>query len=101
MVINMTKLVMVESIATFRHRYVIELEDNDPSEWASDEWTIRDDDPEFIEFSQKFLGSLENSCRVMDQDEFIKIFDEDNDYLKDISLERKLEFINKIQKDPT
>ena len=44
---------MVESISTFRHRYIIELEDNDPSEWASDEWTIRDYDPEFIEFSQK------------------------------------------------
>ena len=88
---------MVETVASFRHRYVIELNDNDPIENALDECVMQENNLEFIEFSQKYLGSHEYSHRVIDEQEFIRIFDEDNDYLKDFGIERKLEFINKIE----
>jgi hypothetical protein len=95
----MKKLVMIESVATFVHRNVIELDENDPIEYALDEFVMRQDDPDFKEFSQKYLGTLEMDHYEISQEEYLRKFDQENDYLKSHSVGFKLSFINKITKD--
>jgi len=48
----MTKFVLVETVASYRMRYVVELNDNDPAEWAMD--TVVMD--EAGEIGQQYLG---------------------------------------------
>lgn len=89
------KLVMVDVLHQFRMRYCVEVED--VIEHALDEVTIRENDTNFKEFSQKSLEpSIILSHREINEEEYIRMFNEDNDYLKDWSLENKLNFINKI-----
>ncbi|NDG32254.1 hypothetical protein EB118_19525 [bacterium] len=82
------KYVLVETISMFRQRYVV-LAKNE--EHAKDEVTMMDDD--FKEFSQLHLDEIISSTRVLTEDELIKQFDEDNDYLKGWSKEKKLKNI--------
>ena len=91
----MKKLVMVESLSQFRLRYVIEVEDD--IDHALDEYIMRESDIEFKEFSQKHL----NPTTIIEhyeitQEEYLEMFDQDNDYLKDWDTERKLNWVNKI-----
>lgn len=72
-----TELVLVETVQTFRHRYVVEVPKG-KAEWALDTVTME----EAKEFSQKHLGEQISSHRVVSREEVIRIFKEDNDYLK-------------------
>jgi hypothetical protein len=89
----MTKLVMVEELCTFRHRYVVELNDDDPAVWAEDSVVCKDPDS-FCEFSQYHVGDQILSHRVISEEEYLRMFDEDNDYLSDWPVEKKMSFIN-------
>jgi hypothetical protein len=81
----MSKFVMVDCISTYRMRYCVELNDDDPKEWAMDTVVME----EAKEFSQEHLGEMITSHRVLsDKEEAFEIFREDNEYLKDISEER-------------
>mgnify|MGYP003334379133 FL=1 len=52
---------------------------------------------EFKEFSQEHVGTNIFSSREIDKDEFLKLFDKDNAYLKSWSDEEKFKkMINKI-----
>lgn len=90
----MKKLVMVECVSLFRIRYVVEVEDD--IDHALDEVVSRESDIEFQEFSQKHLGGSIISHREIFKEEYLKIFNEDNDYLQSWTEEQKLQFINKI-----
>ena len=90
----MSKLVLVEELCTFRHRYVVELEDSDPAEWAKDSVVCKDPET-FSEFSQQHLGDQILSHRVISEEEYLQMFDEDNHYLADSSIDHKMAFINK------
>ena len=91
-----TQLVLVEAISQFRERYVVEVPvGEDKIEWALDTVTM----DKAQEFSQKWLGETIISHRVVSTDEVIKLFDEDNDYLKDWSEDKKLEFITEWSKN--
>lgn len=91
----MKKLVMVDSLHQFRMRYCVEVEDN--IDHALDEVTLREFDMDFHEFSQKSLEpTVILSHREITEEEYLKMFDEDNDYLKNWTKEQKLNFINKI-----
>jgi len=100
-----TQFVLVECISQFRHRYVVEVpigkyslndEVRDKSEWALDTVAME----EAKEFSQKHLGETIVSHRVISQDELIKLCDEDNDYCKDWSDEKKFEaFVTEWKED--
>ena len=91
------KYVMVEAIAQYRMRYCVELNADDPSEWAMDTVTMN----EAKEFSQYWLGETITSHRVVDQEEILKLSDEDNDYCKSWSDEKKLEvFVTPIDYKP-
>lgn len=90
----MKKLVLVETVSSFRHRYVVEVEDD--IDHALDEFVMRKGDVNFNEFSQEHLDEIIYAHREITMDEYYKLFDKDNDYLKKWSNEQKLSFINKI-----
>jgi hypothetical protein len=54
-------------------------------------------DDEFKEFSQKHIDECISSVRKLkDNQEYIDLFNEDNDYLDAWSEEKKFSFINRI-----
>jgi len=91
---------MVTVISTHRMRYAVpvsELQKLNPTvpvnavEWAMDLVT----EERVSEFSQKWLGEQIVDAEVLTEDEVLKLFDKDNDYLKDWTLEKKLSHIRK------
>lgn len=80
----MSKWVLVDTISTFRMRYVVEAPDDHP-EWALDTVTMN----EAKEFSQEHLGETIVSHRVVTEEEALQICDVDNEYLKSWSAEQK------------
>ena len=95
----MKKLVMVDCLSQFRIRYCVEVEDD--IDHALDEVIMEYDDTKFNEFSQEHLrpSPVILSHREISKEEYLRMFDEDNDYLKDWSEEQKFKFINKINYD--
>lgn len=83
---------MVETISMFRIRYVIEAENADH---AKDEVTMNNDG-NLREFSQYHVDEMITSTREIDQTEYLRMFDEDNDYLREWTEDQKLGFINVI-----
>lgn len=73
-----TKIVLVDCISQFRTRYAVELDENEPSEYALDDIATRLGDDGFKEFSQIHLGEMTISHREMTLDEAIKVAREDN-----------------------
>lgn len=88
------KLVLVDTISQFRIRYVVEVEDD--IDHALDEVVCSEHKTEFAEFSQTHLGTNIVSHREITKEEYLKLFDEDNNYLKSWSDEQKLKYINRI-----
>lgn len=83
---------MVETISMFRIRYVIEAE---CAEHAKDEVTMNNDG-NLREFSQYHVDEMITSTREIDQNEYLRMFDEDNDYLREWTEDQKLSFVNVI-----
>ena len=83
---------MVETVSLFRIRYVIEAENADH---AKDEVTMNNDG-NLREFSQYHVDEMITSTREIDQTEYLRMFDEDNDYLREWTEDQKLGFINVI-----
>lgn len=91
----MSKLVMVDVLSSFRMRYVVQVQDN--IEDALDEVVIRETDTDFKEFSQMHLDPTSIiDYREITEEEYFKLFDRDNDYLKSWTDEQKKRFINVI-----
>ena len=91
------KYVVVDTVATYRMRYVVsmeELQEENPDYpvdpvWACDSVTCE----EVEEFSQKYLGEQIIDHYVVDENAIIDTFDRDNDYLKEWTREQKIEYI--------
>ena len=77
------KLALVETVSTFRHRYVVEIPEGKLS-WAED--TVVSEEAE--EFSQKHLEQTIVSSREISVEEMHDLFVKDNDYLKDWTVEK-------------
>jgi bifunctional DNA-binding transcriptional regulator/antitoxin component of YhaV-PrlF toxin-antitoxin module len=91
-----TKLVMVETVSMFRMRYVVEIPKNKPVDWALDTVTME----EAAEFSQKHIAEDIISHRVITKEEFLEMFDKDNDYLKSWDEQKKFSvFTTKINSE--
>ena len=90
------KLYVVETISMFRMRYVIEAKE---AEHASDEVICELGKDNFKEFSQHHVDEVITSTREISKEEYLKMFDNDNDYLDKWSDEQKFGFINKIKYD--
>ena len=86
-------LYIVDVMSTFRMRYVVEAENEGH---ALDEVTCNEHDTEFKEFSQHHVGTHIFSSQEISKDEYLEMFDKDNDYLKGWSKKQKLNQINKI-----
>ena len=84
------ELVLVECISTFRMRYVVEVPKG-KKEWAMDTVVMN----EAEELSQEHLGEQIVSHRVIDEEEYLRVFNEDNAYLSSWDNEQKLRFINR------
>ena len=86
----MTKF-LVETVSMFRMRYVIEANN---VEHAKSEVTANMG--ELYEFSQLHVDEMITSVREIDQSEYLRQFDEDNECLKDWADEDKLSFVNVV-----
>lgn len=84
--------VLVETVAMFRHRYVVETPDDHP-EYALD--TVVCDEAK--EVSQLFLDETIVSHRVITDAEYLDLFDADNEYLSEWSDEKKMEYITRVK----
>jgi hypothetical protein len=89
-----TEKVLVETVSTFRMRYVVEVPVG-KKEWALDTVTMN----EAEEFSQEHIGEQIVSHRVIDNEEYLRVFNEDNDYLKSWSDEQKFKFVTPLPED--
>lgn len=95
----MTKYAVVTAISQFRIRYAIPMDQlqmlntDAPVElqWAEDCVTC----DEVEQFSQKHLGETIVDTVEMNEEEILKLFDIDNDYLSGWTQEKKLEHIKK------
>lgn len=96
----MTKYVIVTAVSSYRMRYAIpvdELQRMNPDvsiegreiEWANDSVTCE----EVQEFSQKHIGEQIVDTKVFSEEEMLELFDKDNDYLKDWSTEKKIDYV--------
>ena len=79
-----TQWVLVETISTFRERYMVEVPvgvdryGKDKADWALDTVTLE----EAKEFSQEHLGETIMSHRVVTKEEALALCDKDNDYAR-------------------
>lgn len=80
---------LVETISMHRIRYVVECES---SVHAKDVVTMN----EAEEFSQMHIDEMITSTREIDDAEYLRVFDEDNEYLKSWSDEQKFKFVHKV-----
>ena len=80
---------LVETISIHRIRYVVECE---TAEHAKDCVTMN----EAEEFSQLHIDEMITSTRVIDDLEYLLLFDEDNPYLKDWDEEHKFKYVYKV-----
>lgn len=76
-----TKLVLVDTVNTFRLRYLIEMPAHSDSEWALDTVVMN----QAREFSQKHLDETIVSHRVISRDEALHLCRTENDYACDWS----------------
>lgn len=88
---------MVEAISMFRMRYVIDAKNADH---AMDEVTMNDNG-DLREFSQKHIAENITSVRQIDDQEYLRMFDEDNDYLAGWDENSKFNWVNVINYDET
>jgi len=82
---------LVETVSMFRMRYVIEANN---AQHAKDEVTTNEG--QLYEFSQLHVDEMITSVREIDQAEYLRQFDEDNEYLKEWTDEDKLSFVNVV-----
>jgi hypothetical protein len=83
---------LVETISMFRMRYVVECES---AEHAQDTVTMN----EAEEFSQMHIDELVTSAREIDDAEYLRVFDEDNDYLREWTEGQKFKYVHKVNYD--
>ena len=93
----MSKIVLVETVSTFRHMYAVEIKDEDPIEYALDDITahVSFDVLGLEEFAQNHVDESVFSYREITEDDYLKIFDKENDYLKEWTPELKKRYIYK------
>lgn len=82
---------LVEAVSMFRMRYVVDAKCPD---YAKDLVVMKEDD--LKEFSQRHLDEIISDAREITNDEYLALFDKDNDYLKDWPEDRKFNFVNII-----
>ena len=80
------KLYLIRTISSFVHNYAVRADSVEEAVQLVEDQTIE-------EMSQRHIGELTTDSHEIDEDEYIEIFDRENDYLSDWSRERKLSWI--------
>ena len=77
--------------------FAVELKDDDPIEYALDDVThlTTGGETKLQEFAQNHIAEDIFSYREISEEEYLKIFDKENDYLKNWKTEQKKQFIYK------
>lgn len=83
---------LIETISTSRHRYVFEANNEQD---AINEMDYLDCD-DIKEFSQLHIGEDVSHSREISDEEYMELFNEDNEYFSRWTDELKLSLINKI-----
>ncbi len=93
----MSKIVLVETVSTFRHIYAVELIDDVPDDYALDSVVnlACGGESTLEEFAQQHVAEDIFSHRVVSEEEYLKMFDEMNPYFIEWSDEQKKKFIYK------
>ena len=84
------KLVLLQYVTTFKSQYVVEVDSNSDVK-ASDINPMELQD----EFSSIHLSDIPYDTREITQEEYLRLFDENNAYLLPWPIEKKLSLINK------
>lgn len=84
---------LVETVSMFRMRYVVEAK---CVEHAKDEVVMNISEGNLQEFSQKHIDEVIISSREIDREQYLQMFNEDNEYLQDWDEDQKLQFINEV-----
>jgi hypothetical protein len=87
------KIYAVETISLFRHTYYVKAKEESH---ALDEVVCRLSDENFIEGSQKYISEEIANVIELTEEEFLKLFDKENDYLQNWSNAKKLSWVNHI-----
>jgi hypothetical protein len=98
----MSKIVLVETVSSFRHVHAVELPDDSPDDWAVEDVIseMSKDDPDMSEVGQKWISEEIFSHRVVDEKEYLRVFDEMNGpYFAEWPVEKKKEFIFKRKQE--
>lgn len=85
-----TELVLVETISTFKHQYVVEVPKG-KAEWALDDVTMES----VGEMSQTHLGEQISGYRTITEEEFIQEFDKNNEYASKWDKPLKMKYIKR------
>jgi hypothetical protein len=85
-----TKLVLVETVSSFRMRYVVEIPE-DASEEIAHDFALNSEDVK--EFSQKHVGEEVTGSYTIDDMHLLRVFDRDNSYLSSWNDAAKLESV--------
>lgn len=88
------KIVIVETLSVFKHKYAVEVREESH---ALDEVVCNLGNPNFTELSQVHLDEIISGHTVVDAREYLKLFDKENDYLKDWTEDQKFSWINKAE----
>lgn len=87
------KIYKIEVLSVFKMTYYIKAK---CQEHALDEYVCSKDTDDFKEGAQCHLDEIFSDVKELSEEEFIADFDMRNSYLKNSSLEEKLEFVNEI-----
>lgn len=83
------RLFIVETLSTYRHRYAVYADNEDAAYQA-----VADESVD--EMSQLFLGEVNRGITEVTEQQYLTMFDEDNDYLKSWDADKKLSFITEV-----
>lgn len=83
------KLFLVDAVSSYRMSYVVRCENGDD---AKDTVTME----EAEEFSQEWLGEQISRVTEITEDDYLVLFDKENDYLKDWDIEKKKSLITQV-----
>mgnify|MGYP003340873802 FL=1 len=101
----MSKIVLVETVSTFRHTYAIRLPDNEPNDYAIDDVinaiTGGEYQDKLEDVTQNHINEDIFSHRVITEKEYLELFDRENAYLSDWSNDMKMRFIFDSLKERT
>lgn len=87
-----TPVFLVETVSIFRMRYAVRCKS---AQHAADTVIMQ----EAEEMSQKHVDECITSVRELSREEYLNVFDEDNDYLKEWSEDQKTRFIHCVKYD--